>query len=165
MRQDIILRPVTAGDEDAVWRILEPMIRAGETYPLPRDMSKTDTLAYWFTAGHDVFVAEINGQIVGTYYLRANQRGGGSHVANCGYVTAPSANGRGIGRAMCRHSLTQAISKGFRAMQFNFVLSSNEPAVHLWQSLGFKIVGTLPSAFHHPKGSFVNAYVMYRELA
>ncbi len=138
------------------------MIRAGETYPLPRDMSRGDALAYWFAAAHEVFVARDGDEMVGTYYIRANQKGGGNHVANCGYVAA--ASGRGAGRAMCEHSLARAKARGFRAMQFNFVVSSNERAVHLWQSCGFAIVGRLPSAFTHPRLGDVDALVMHRPL-
>lgn len=154
----------TESDNDAVWKILEPVIRAGETYTLPRDMSRADALAYWHAPGHEVFVAEENGEIIGTYYLRANQKGGGAHVANCGYVTAPWATGRGVARAMCLHSIEHAKSRGFRAMQFNFVVSTNERAVRLWQSQQFEIVGRLPGAFLHPALGAVDALVMYRQL-
>jgi len=140
------------------------MIRAGETYPLPRVMSEADGLAYWFARGHEVFVADEDGRISGSYYLRANQEGGGAHVANCGYVTAPAARGRGIGRAMCAHSLAHAKVRGFRAMQFNFVVSSNAAAVSLWQSCGFAIVGRLPGAFQHPSAGYVDALVMFRAV-
>ena len=151
-------------DADAVWAILEPVIRAGETYALPRDMSREQALAYWFSDGHTVFVADEDGQILGTYFLHPNQKGGGSHVANCGYITAAAASGRGIARRMCSHSLEYARDHGFRAMQFNFVVSTNERAVRLWESLGFKIVGTLPEAFLHPVKGYTDAYVMYRTL-
>lgn len=158
------IRTATASDHEAIWRILEPIIRAGETYTLPREMTQEEALAFWLAAGHEVFVAEEGGEIVGTYFLRSNQKGGGAHVANCGYMTAPWAAGRGVARAMCRHSLELAKEKGFRAMQFNFVVSSNERAVRLWQSLGFEVVGRLPEAFAHPKLGFVDALVMYRRL-
>jgi ribosomal protein S18 acetylase RimI-like enzyme len=140
------------------------MIRAGETYPLPRDLAKDDALAHWRAPGHEVLVAEKGGTIVGTCYLRANNRGGGAHVANCGYVVAPAAMGQGVARALCAHSLERAKARGFRAMQFNFVIGSNERAVRLWQSLGFDIVGRLPGAFEHPRLGFVDALVMYRVL-
>ncbi|HET7848613.1 MAG TPA: N-acetyltransferase [Pseudolabrys sp.] len=159
-----IIRSASAADDDAIWRILEPTFRAGETYPIPRDVSRAEALAYWRSPGHEVFVAEDNGAILGTYYLRANARGGGAHVANCGYMVAPQAYGRGLARAMCGHSLGVARERGFRAMQFNFVIASNERAVKLWQSCGFAIVGTLPGAFAHPKRGFVDAYVMFRKL-
>jgi ribosomal protein S18 acetylase RimI-like enzyme len=158
------IRSATPADADAAWRILEPMIRAGETYPLPREMSRDGALAYWFAPGHDVFVAATDGEIVGTYFLRANQEGGGAHVANCGYVTARHAGGRGVGRAMCEDSLARAAARGFRAMQFNFVVSSNTRAVRLWQSCGFEIVGRLPQAFRHPADGLVDALVMSRRL-
>jgi len=158
------IREANANDSDAIWKILEPVIRGGDTYTLPADMSREDALAYWNSPGHEPFVAEENGEILGTYYLRANQKGGGAHVANCGYMTAPWASGRGVARAMCQHSLERAKEQGFRAMQFNFVVSSNERAVRLWQSMGFEIVGRLPKAFLHPKLGSVDALVMYRQL-
>jgi len=161
----IKIRPATEEDAAAIWRILEPMIRAGETYPLPRDMQREEALAYWFSPRHEVFVAaDAGAEIVGTYFLRANQEGGGAHVANCGYVTAPWASGRGVARAMCAHSLDHARTRGFRSMQFNFVVSTNERAVRLWQSFGFEIVGRLPGVFQHPTRGFVDALVMHRTL-
>jgi ribosomal protein S18 acetylase RimI-like enzyme len=159
------IRPAALpGDAESIWAILEPTFRAGETYPLPRKMSREDTLAYWFAPQHEVFVEEEGSRIVGTYFLRPNQQGGGSHVANCGYVTAPWATGRGVARAMCAHSLDRARERGFTAMQFNFVVSTNERAVALWQAWGFEVVGRLPGAFHHPTAGFVDVLVMYRSL-
>jgi ribosomal protein S18 acetylase RimI-like enzyme len=152
-------------DADSIWSILEPTIRAGETYTLPRDMSRQEAFAYWFAPQHEVFVAQADGQILGTYFLQPNQQGGGSHVANCGYITAPWATGRGVARAMCAHSLERARERGFKAMQFNFVVSTNDRAVALWRSFGFEIVGRLPGAFHHPIAGFVDVFVMYRSLA
>jgi ribosomal protein S18 acetylase RimI-like enzyme len=160
----LTIRQACPADCDAIWSILEPVIRAGDTYTLDRDMSRESALAYWFSAHHEVFVGEDAAQIVGTYFLRPNQQGGGSHVANCGYITAPSATGRGVARAMCAHSLERAKAHGFRAMQFNFVVSTNERAVRLWQSFGFEIVGRLPQAFLHPVAGYTGAYVMYRLL-
>jgi ribosomal protein S18 acetylase RimI-like enzyme len=160
----MLIRPFHEKDADAVWATLESVIRAGETYALPLDMDRESALAYWLSPGHEVFVAEDNSEIVGTYFLQANQKGGGAHVANCGYITAPHATGRGVARAMCAHSLDRARERGFRAMQFNFVVNTNERAVHLWQSFGFEIVGRLPGAFQHPTLGFVDAFVMYRQL-
>jgi len=160
----MLIRQSEPRDDDAIWRILEPTFRAGETYPVPRDISRAGALAYWHTPGHAVFVAEDAGTIVGTYYLRANNRGGGAHVANCGYVVAPDAFGRGVAQAMCAHSLGEAKSRGFSAIQFNFVIASNERAVRLWQRMGFAIVGRLPGAFQHPRLGLVDAYVMLRSL-
>jgi ribosomal protein S18 acetylase RimI-like enzyme len=160
----MIIRPATEADADAIWGTLEPVIRAGETYAFPRDWSRADGMAYWRSSDHAVLVTEDMGVVVGTYYLRANHRGGGAHVANCGYVTGGHASGRGIARAMCLHSMDLAVAKGFTAMQFNFVVSTNERAVRLWKRLGFAIVGTLPAAFQHPRQGLVDAYVMYRKL-
>ena len=159
------IRPAVLSDADAIWSILEPTIRAGETYTLPRDMDREEALAYWFSAEHTVFVAEEDGEILGTYYLRVNQKGGGAHVCNCGYMTAVRASGRGVAGAMCEHSLEYARAQGFRAMQFNFVVSSNEAALHLWQKFGFATVGRLPGAFLHPRLGYVDALVLYRVLS
>lgn len=158
------IREAQPSDKDAIWAILEPVIRVGETYTLPRDMNREDALAYWFANGNEVFVAEDSGQIIGTYFLHANQKGGGAHVANCGYITSINAFGKGTARAMCAHSLDHAKKRGFLAMQFNFVVSVNERAVRLWQNFGFEIVGRLPGAFLHPSRGYVDAYIMYRSL-
>jgi L-amino acid N-acyltransferase YncA len=160
----LVIRAATADDADAIWAVMQPIIRAGETYTQPRDMDKQSALAFWLHKEHEVFVAEEDGKILGTYFLRANQKGGGGHVANCGYMTDVAATGRGVARAMCEHSLERARARGFRAMQFNFVVSCNERAVRLWQSFGFATVGTLPGAFCHPQLGYVDAYVMYRAL-
>ena len=160
----MLIRPSTDGDKNAIWAIMEPIIRAGETYTLPRDMDMASALAYWFSGNREVFVAEENGEIVGTYFLQANQQGGGAHVANCGYMTAVTSTGRGVARAMCEHSLDRARERGFRAMQFNFVISANDRAVRLWQSFDFEILGRLPKAFLHPSLGYVDAYVMCRDL-
>jgi ribosomal protein S18 acetylase RimI-like enzyme len=160
----MMIRPVTLSDADAIWGILEPIVRVGESFALPREMEREQGLGYWLSPEHTVFVAEDEGVVVGSYYVRANQKGGGAHVANAGYMTAGSAAGRGVARAMCAHSLEQAKAMGFRAMQFNFVVSSNERAVHLWRKFGFEVVGRLPEAFLHPGVGYVDALVMYRSL-
>jgi GNAT superfamily N-acetyltransferase len=158
------IRPAHPRDHDAIWSILEPTIRAGETYALPRDMQREEAIALWTGPGQETFVAEDDGAILGTYVLHPNQRGGGAHVANCGYMTAPDAGGRGIGRRMCEHSLQASRDRGFRAMQFNFVVSANARAIHLWQSCGFAIVGRVPAAFLHPRLGYIDALVMHRAL-
>lgn len=160
----MLIRAATRDDEPAIWSIIQPVIRAGETYALPRDMSEADALAYWSGPDRDTFVAEESGCILGIYYLRSNQQGCGDHVANCGYVTRAAAEGRGVARRMCEHSLALARSRGYRAMQFNFVVGTNDRAIRLWQSLGFEVVGRLPRAFRHPVRGYVDALVMYRAL-
>jgi ribosomal protein S18 acetylase RimI-like enzyme len=158
------VRPATSADRDAIWAILERIIRAGDAYALPRDWSRDEVLAYWHAPTHEVFICEVDGAVQGTYFVQANQLGGGSHVANCGYATASQATGRGIARAMCAHSLEHARARGFRAMQFNFVVATNERAVRLWESMGFATVGRLPGAFEHPTLGDVDALVMHRWL-
>jgi len=160
----VLIRPARPEDAAAIWSVIEPTIRAGETYTLDPHMSEADALAYWLAADKDTFVAEDDGSIVGTYFMRPNQAGGGAHVCNCGYITDAAATGRGVARQMCKHSLQHARSRGYRAMQFNFVVSTNERAVRLWESLGFKIVGRLPLAFRHPTRGYVDALVMFQPL-
>lgn len=160
----MLIRTARTSDASAIWAVIEPIIRAGETYALPRDMTQAQAIAYWTGTDREALIAEDNDRVVGTYYLRANQPGGGAHVANCGYITAPDATGRGVARMMCEHSLELARARGFRAMQFNLVVSTNERAVRLWQSLGFAVVGNLPEAFAHPGKGDVDALVMFRKL-
>jgi ribosomal protein S18 acetylase RimI-like enzyme len=158
------IRRYEAHDRAGVWRVMEPHVRAGETYAYPRDWSEDEFIAYWCGSGHDVFVAVEGGEVVGTYFVQANQRGGGAHVANAGYATGTWALGKGVAHAMCLHSLEHARARGFRAMQFNIVVSTNERAVRLWERCGFAIVGRLPGAFAHPTLGDVDALVMFRTL-
>lgn len=158
------IRPATPADRDAIWSIIGPVIRAGETYALPRDLGQDAALNYWLGEDRETFVAVDAGQVLGTYYLRANQQGGGAHVANCGYMTAAAATGRGVARQMCEHSLEHARRKGYKGMQFNFVVSTNERAIRLWESFGFEALARLPLAFEHPRHGFVDALVMFKTL-
>jgi ribosomal protein S18 acetylase RimI-like enzyme len=158
------IRQATSSDAAAIAAIIVPIIREGATYALDPDLSESETLAYWLGPDKETFVAEQDGVVLGTYYMRPNQAGGGRHVCNCGYMTDAGATGRGIARRMCEHSLARARQRGYRAMQFNFVVSTNERAVRLWQSFGFEIVGRLPAAFRHPMQGYVDAFVMHRLL-
>ena len=158
------IRPAAEADRAAIWKIFHEVVAAGDTYAIDPDMSREKALAYWFLADTRTYVADGTLGVVGTYILRPNQSGGGSHVANAAFMVAPEARGQGIGRAMGEHCLSEARRLGFRAMQFNFVVSTNESAVRLWQQLGFKIVGTLPGAFCHPENGYVDVYVMYCSL-
>jgi ribosomal protein S18 acetylase RimI-like enzyme len=158
------IRKATPSDVTAIAAIIVPIIRQGTTYTLDPDMSEADALAYWTGPDKETFVAEQDAAVLGTYYMRPNQAGGGRHVCNCGYMTDAAATGRGVARRMCEHSLKYARSRGYRAVQFNFVVSTNQRAVGLWQSLGFEIVGRLPAAFRHPIQGYVDAFVMYRLL-
>jgi L-amino acid N-acyltransferase YncA len=158
------IRPANMNDVPSIWRIIGPTIRDGETYALDPDMTEADALAYWLGHDRETFVAEENGEIIGTYYIRTNQAGGGKHICNCGYMTAAAAIGRGVARALCQHSLDYARQRGYRGMQFNFVVSTNTRAVALWKSFGFEIVGRLPQAFDHPRLGYVDALVMFRFL-
>ena len=166
------IRLVAEADRDAIWNIFHEVIAAGETYPINPDISRKGALSYWFQSGTHAYVAEQHlrsggkqeKRIVGAYTVHPNQSGGGAHVANAAFIVAKEARGRGIGRELGEHCLNEARRLGFHAMQFNFVISTNEAAVKLWQDLGMKIVGTLPGAFHHPEKGYVDVYVMYRSL-
>jgi RimJ/RimL family protein N-acetyltransferase len=160
----MIIRAAQPKDHPAIQAIIVPTIRAGATYTLDANLSEEDAMAYWLASDKETFVAEVDGDMVGTYYIRANQGGGGKHVCNCGYMTGVNATGKGVARAMCTHSLDHARACGFAAMQFNFVVSTNVRAVKLWQSLGFEIVGRLPGAFQMPDGEYVDALVFYQHL-
>ncbi len=158
------LRPAGPGDDAALWAMLEPVFRAGETYCVPRDVSRAEALAFWRDPPHAAFLAEEGGAALGSYYLMANQRGGGDHVANAGFVTAPGAEGRGVARAMLADAMDRARGQGFRAMQFNFVVASNIRAVATWERAGFAVIGRIPEAFRHPRLGLVDALVMHRRL-
>lgn len=160
----VAIRPATPADHEAIWAILEPVYRAGETYCIPRDISRDDALADWFAAPFSVFVAELEGRVLGSSHIGRNRPGGGAHVANAGFVTHKDARGRGIAATMVAHAKTWARAQGFRAMQFNFVVATNEDAVHSWQKAGFEVVGRLPGAFDHPRLGHVDALVMYHDL-
>jgi len=160
----MLVREAKASDASAIAAIILPIIREAVTYALVPDMSETEALDYWMGHDKETFVAEEDGMVLGTYYMRPNQAGGGRHVCNCGYMTHAGATGRGIARRMCEHSLEYARLRGYRAMQFNLVISTNERAIRLWQSLGFDIVGRLPAAFRHPIYGYVDTFVMYQLL-
>jgi len=158
-----MIRRANEADWPAIWDMLRPVFRAGETYAVARDIDEATARAMWMDAPAATFVAE-DAEILGTYYIKTNHQGGGAHVCNCGYVTSVAAQGRGIARAMCEHSQSEARDLGYRAMQFNMVLASNAGAVRLWQKLGYDIVGTLPSAFDHPAQGMVDGHVMWKAL-
>jgi L-amino acid N-acyltransferase YncA len=158
------IRPANESDHDAIWEIFREIIAAGETYPIDPNIPREAALAYWFKHNAHVCVAESENKIVGSYTLHQNQAAGGAHVANAAFIVSKKARGQGIGRAMGEHCLKEARWLGFKAMQFNFVVVTNESAVKLWRDLGMKIVGTLPGAFRHPARGYVDVYVMYQSL-
>lgn len=158
------IRAATTADHDAIWSVLRPVFAAGQTYAVRRDISRDAAVKLWCDVAKATYVVEDQGDILGTYYIKTNALGGGSHVCNCGYITAAAAQGRGVARAMCEHSQTEAKRLGYTAMQFNLVLASNTGAVALWHKLGFETIGMLPRAFDHPDHGLVDAHVMYKWL-
>jgi len=161
---ELTIRSATPSDHAALWAIMEPVIREGASYPLDPGLDRAGALAYWFAADKQVFVTEADGQVLGTYYLKPNSTGLADHVANAGYMTHPESRGRGIARAMALDSFERAKAQGFRAMQFNLVVATNEVALKLWQKLGLQVVGRLPEAFRHKTQGYVDALVMFRVL-
>ena len=160
----IEIREAREGDREAIWSIFEAAIRTGDTYVFLPSTPPSDLDQYWLAAHLRTYVAAVEGDVVGTYILKPNHPGLGAHVANASYMVHPAAQGRGIGSAMCTHSLEEALQMGFRAMQFNLVISTNEATVRLWEKFGFAVVGTLPGAFFHQDLGYVDAFVMYKSL-
>jgi L-amino acid N-acyltransferase YncA len=158
------IRTAEASDFDSIWEIFRAVVVTGDTYTYDPSTTKEQARLIWMAGDVTTFVATTDERIVGTYILKPNQTGQGSHVANAGYMVRPGCRGQGVGRSMCEHSLDEARRRGFLAMQFNMVVSTNEGAVALWKKLGFQIVGTLPNAFRHPRLGLVNAFVMHRFL-
>lgn len=159
---EVSIRKVGSSDNEALWHILRPVFRAGDTYAVEPDISRDEALDYW-TSAH-AYLAEDKGEALGTFYIRANQKGGGAHVCNCGYITARGAEGRGVARAMLAFSLDEAKRLGFEAMQYNFVLASNTRAIATWQKAGFIEIGRIPRAFKQGPDSYVDALILHRFL-
>lgn len=160
----MLIRPMIPADFDAVWPVLRDIARARETYALDPELDRAAGWALWGEAPRATFVAERDGAILGSYYIKPNAAGPGDHVCNAGYIVAPAARGQGVAAALCAHSLAEAARMGFAAMQFNMVVASNQVAVRLWRRHGFLIVGTLPGAYRHATLGPVDCHVMYRAL-
>lgn len=158
------IREAKDSDWDHIWPFFQTIVSAGDTYGFDPKTDKATGQQIWMTTPRKTFVVEEHGQILGSYYMKTNQQGPGAHVCNCGYMVAPEARRRGLASTMCEHSQQVAIELGYLAMQFNFVASTNEGAVRLWQKLGFDVVGRLPKAFEHPKLGLVDALVMFKSL-
>jgi ribosomal protein S18 acetylase RimI-like enzyme len=180
------IRKATEEDKPEIWKIIKAVIATGDTYVFAPDSGEEEMLAYWMSPEKWTYVAvwseppasagglnadasnndssDLNGKIVGTFFLKANQPDLGSHVGNAGYMVAPEAKGKRVGRTMAEYSLEESRKLGFKAIQFNFVVKSNEVAVKLWQDVGFEIIGEIPEAFNHARNGLTNAYIMYRKL-
>jgi len=154
---DPVIRPAASADHDAIWAMLEPVFRAGDTYAIDPDITREDAIAYW--GAHHPYITDG-----GTYSIRPNQQGGGDHVCNAGFVTAQSAAGKGVARAMLSHAMAQAKELGFEAMQFNFVLANNGRAVDIWLRAGFAQIGRIPRAFRHPSDGYIDALILHKFL-
>ena len=158
------IRQADRADWPAIWEIISAVIAGGDTYVFEPDSKVEVMREYWFSPEKYVYVAEENGEVLGTYWLKANQPGLGDHVGNGAYMVSPNAKGKGIGKMMALHSIEEARRIGFRSIQFNFVVKSNTVAVNLWRSVGFEVIGEIPEAFRHKQNGLTNAYIMYRKL-
>ena len=158
------IREASVRDFESIWPIFNEIVSVGDTYGYPPDTTRDEALEIWMRLPRKTFVAQEDDQVLGTYYIKTNQGGPGSHVCNCGYMVAESARGKGVATAMCEHSQAIAREMGYKAMQFNFVASTNKGATRLWLKLGYEIVGRLPKAFNHTTESYVDALVMYKWL-
>lgn len=162
----IKIRPFQKQDWADIWHIIKPVFRAGESFPYAPEISEQEAYTEWVEKPSDTFVAtDEDNRVMGSYYIKPNQSTLGAHVCNCGYIVAENARGQGIASQMCQHSQREALKQGFRAMQYNLVVSTNKAAVHLWKKQGFDLIGTLPGAFRHQRLGFVDAYIMYKQLA
>lgn len=159
------IREAVPQDFNQIWPFFQEIVAAGETYAFSPETTREEALVIWLDTPRRTYVAEEDGQISGSYYIKTNMAGNGNHVCNCGYMVSPAARGKGLARLMCEHSQRQALELGYKAMQFNSVVSTNEAAIHIWTSLGFETVGRLPNAFNHPAKGYVDSLVMYKWLA
>lgn len=161
----LIIRKAAAQDAEAIWQIFHAVIQKGDSYTFPPDMPREAALEYWMGKDKHCYVAELEGLVAGTYIVKDNQPGLGSHIANASFMVSPDCQGKSVGMHMGEHALVEAKRLGYQSMQFNIVISTNIPAVKLWQKLGFAIIGTVPEAFwHNTLGKLVDAYVMFRKL-
>lgn len=164
VKKEIKIRRAGTKDDEPIWKIIEPTIKAGDTYVFDPNSTRCEMLNYWCGEDKYCYVAEVDGKVLGTFILKDNYPGLGAHVANGSFMTSPKAFGKGVGRAMGEFSISEAKRLGYEAMQFNLVVKSNERAVKLWQKLGFEIIGEIPEAFNHKDLGLVNAYIMWRKL-
>ncbi len=158
------IREATLKDYDAIWNIFKKVIKTGDTYVFDPQTPKTDLAKHWFTSYMKTYVVEEKNKILATYILKPNQIDLGSHICNCSYMVDPESFGKGLGKMMCEHSLENAKIMGYKAMQFNIVVSTNIPAIKLWEKYSFKIIGTIPKGYKHSSLGYVDAYIMYREI-
>jgi ribosomal protein S18 acetylase RimI-like enzyme len=158
------IRKATEEDKAGVWKIINAVIAGGDTYVFAPDTSESEMVSYWFSAEKYVYVAVVENEIVGTYWLKANQPGLGDHIGNGAYMVWPESRGKRVGKTMALHSIEEAKKIGYQAIQFNFVVKSNTVAVNLWKSVGFEVIGEIPDAIRHTTKGFTNAYIMYRKV-
>lgn len=160
----MLIREMTRQDFEHFWPTFSAIILAQETYAFDPNMSLENAYQLWCQLPLRTYVAEDDGELLGSYYLKANAMGPGSHICNCGYMVSPPARGKGVAAKMCEHSQEVARELNFTAMQFNSVVSTNTVAVALWEKLGFTVIGTIPEGYHHKQQGLVDCYIMHKKL-
>lgn len=164
MDPSLEIRSAKKNDEDSLWSVIEPIIRAGGTYVFSPQSSREKIMSYWLNEDKKTYIALIEGKAVGTFYIKANQPDLGDHICNAGFMVDPEQKGKGIGRRLGQFAISEAKALGYQAMQFNFVISSNHSAVSLWKSLGFQVIGEIPQAYRHPSHGLVSALIFFKKL-
>jgi len=160
----LTLRAANDDDWPAIWEMFQQVIAGGDSFAYDADTPEAVARKLWIESPAQAYVAELDGKVIGTSYVRPNQPGRGAHVANAGYMVAAGCRGQGIASILCEHSMETARERAFRAMQFNYVVSTNVAAIRVWEKHGFAIVGRIPRAFRHNRLGLVDALIFYREL-
>lgn len=163
MTQPLTISTATAENFDDIWAIFHRVVATGDSFIYPPETTKGEAEAIWMH-GTMVYIAKQGDKVVGTYVIRANKIGLGSHVCNAGFMIHPDHRGHGYGKMLCEHALKEARNAGYLSMQFNVVVSTNERAIKLWKSMGFKIIGTIPEGFQHLSKGLVDIHIMHRVL-
>jgi GNAT superfamily N-acetyltransferase len=159
------IRDFVQRDWPRVWPIVHDVVRASDTFPYDPAMTEDDARASWIESPPGRPAVAVDGdRVLGTAKMGANRRGPGAHIATASFMVAADARGRGVGTALCADALAWARAAGFAGMQFNAVVESNSSAVHLYERLGFQILGTVPRAFDHPVHGRVGLHLMYLEF-
>ena len=159
-----MIRAMTSEDFERFWATFSQIVQGQETYALDAQMSYQRAFELWCARPLGTFVFESQGQVLGSYYLKANGEGPSGHICNCGYMVKAAFQGQGIAKRLCEHSQAIAIEFGFKAMQFNSVVSTNAAAVHLWKTLGYQIIGTIPKGYQHKYLGYVDCYITHKFL-
>ena len=158
------IRPATVKDLDAIWQLWKDITAQKAYFPYDDSFTREQIEDSWIHLDNLIGVSEVNGIVAGAYIIKANQPGYGNHVANAAYMVDTAFRGKSIGKLLCAHSLEAAKAAGYRAMQFNLVVSTNTAAIRTWKAFGFKRIGVVPEGFYQEGAGYVDAYIFHRFL-